>query len=450
MPRRPGVRAFGRRGDSGPLPGVIPFLYNTALHALALPTAPGLYLWARWRHARFREALPHRLGRTRGLPPPPSRPPLWLHGVSLGEVRTLQPLVQAWHTAHPACPILISSSTATGLDAARSLYPHASVTPFPLDTPPAVNALLEYWRPGCVALLETELWPNFFWACARRQLPLCVVSGRISARTLRGTGVLGPVWRAVLGAGATFAMQTAEDAQRIQTLGAPADCVQVLGDLKWEGVSPATPDAGARWRATWGVPAEEPLLVWGSTHASEERLAARVWHELRAAWPRLRLVVVPRHPERFDAAAVEASGPGVTLRRHSAGPTGDWDVLVVDAVGTLTATYPAATVAVMGGTFAPVGGHNVLEPLAAGAPTLVGPHTQHIRRVVEAARAADAVVCTHPQQLTEAVHALLDDPGRRASLIANGRALLEANRGVAARLVTLIEQIWPQATACEP
>lgn len=428
---------------------MIPLLYNTAVHVAAVPAAPLLYAWARVRRPRFREALPQRLGRTRGLPPRPAHAPLWLHGVSLGEVRTWGPLIDAWIAAHPDRPLLVSSATETGLDAARRLYPQACVTPFPLDTPPAVNALLHYWRPACVALLETEIWPNFFWACAKQRIPLCIVSGRVSERTARRPSVLGPLWRSVLAAGTAFAMQTAADAERIQSLGAPVDRISVLGDLKWDAVRAPAADTGAQWRDTWGLDADTPHVLWGSTHAPEDALALEAWRALRRTYPNARLTIVPRHPERFDAVADLMRRADIRVHRRSQGVRRDWEALLWDTIGDLPQLYATATVAVLGGTFAPIGGHNLLEPLAAGVPTLVGPHTHHIQRMTTAAVAADAVVQTTANHVATAIHSLVDQPKRRAELAANGRGLLADHQGVTARILALLESLCPPSASCE-
>lgn len=425
---------------------MIPLLYNAALHAGAAVAAGPAWLWTRARRPRLHEVLPQRLGRTGTLPPRPAAPPLWLHGVSLGEVRALRPLVAAWTAAHPDRPLLVTASTETGLDAARDLFaPGTAVAAFPLDTPFAVRAHLDHWRPACVALLETELWPNFFWACGRRGIPLCVLSGRVGERTLRAHTLLGPLWRSVLACGAGYAMQTEQDAARLVALGAPPDRVRVLGNLKWDAAPTPAPDAARAWRAAWGLGPDAPLVLWGSTHAPEERLALQAWLALRAAHPAARLCVAPRHPERFDAVASTLAAPGVRLHRRSAGPARDWDVLLLDSVGELADAYPAATVAVMGGTFAPVGGHNIIEVLAAGVPLLVGPHTHHIRHLVRAALEAEAVLPTTEADVGDAVARLLDDAGARARLAANGRALLALHRGTAHRLLTFLEDHWPVA-----
>ena len=423
--------------------------YTGALYLSALTVGPGVYCWARLRRPRLSHVLRQRLGRVDHLPPPPATAPLWLHGVSLGEVRALRPLAAAWRQTYPERPLLVSSSTETGLDAAAELFGDgAHVTPFPLDTPGAVCALLDYWRPACVALLETELWPNFFWTCAERRIPLCLVSGRIGERTVRGSGWTRPFWRRVLTCGSAFAMQTAEDAERLTRLGAPPERISVLGNLKWDGATAPPPDSGSTWRQAWGLATETPLVLWGSTHAPEETLALETWRALRRQHPALRLCVAPRHPERFDAVAAQLTAPHCTLHRRSAGPRTDWDVLLLDSMGELPELYAAATVVMMGGTFAPVGGHNILEPMAAGVPVLVGPCTKNIRTLVRTAEAAGAVRCTTEHALVQAAERLLSDEAARSELVANGRRLLDAHRGTTHRVLELLDSHWPTSAPC--
>ena len=429
---------------------MIRLAYNTALHVGGVIAAGPVLAWAHRRRPRFREHLPERLGRITRLPRPGGPPPLWLHGVSLGEVRALHPLVVAWRAAYPARPLLVSASTETGLDAASALYrDQATITPFPLDTPAAVRAHVDHWRPACVAMLETELWPNFFWMCADRGIPVCLISGRIGPRTMRTAKLLRPLWRSVLRCGAAYAMRDSADADRLIALGAPTDRVHVLGDLKWD-IAAATQASGGEWRAGWGLEEETPLVLWGSTHAPEEELALRTWQQLRVRDPRLRLCVAPRHPERFESVAQTLAVSGARVHRRSAGPTRDWDVLILDSIGELADVYAAATVVLMGGTFAPVGGHNIVEVLSAGVPCIVGPHTRHIRHLVDAATAADALLSTVEDRLLDVLGDVLHDADRRHALVANGAALLARHRGTAQRLTEFLDAQWPARLSAGP
>jgi len=311
-------------------------------------------------------------------------PPLWLHAASVGEVRAAAPLVAWLRQHHPSLPLIVSTTTTTGREVARVELRPEVATLLPLDALRIVDAAFRRVRPRALAVVETEIWPGMLRAAARTGAPVAVLSGRVSPRSFARYRYVAPLLRAALARVAVFGMQSAADAERIIALGAPVARVTVSGNIK----------SGARRGGAALAPlpgcAGRPRLVAASTQPGEEELVLAACAPLWRRWPDLLLVLAPRRPERFDAVAEALAASGLRAQRRRAAPrlAADTQVLLLDTLGELPAYFPAAHGAFVGGTIAPLGGHNVLEPAQAGVAVAFGPHTENVAAAAAALCAA--------------------------------------------------------------
>ncbi|HEY2251082.1 MAG TPA: glycosyltransferase N-terminal domain-containing protein, partial [Planctomycetaceae bacterium] len=334
---------------------------------------------------------------------------LWLHAVSVGEVLQLQPVIAALANSDLDLELVISTTTATGFDVARTRYPGRQVFYFPFDFSWAVNAALSRINPSAIALVELELWPNFIFAAARRGIPLALVNGRISERSFRGYQRIRPVMRAILSKIDVLAVQSETYARRLAALGADRSRIHVTGSIKFDGVETnrANPRT-AELRRLFGLAEQDTVFIAGSTQDPEERLAIKSYLKLRTKFSDLRLILVPRHKERFDEVAQLVQEEfGLPLLRRSglndceeirgdqfssnrSPPPARQDlniglnppVLLLDTLGELSACWGLATIAFVGGSLTSRGGQNMIEPAGYGAAVLFGPNTWNFKDVV--------------------------------------------------------------------
>lgn len=407
-------------------------LYSLLTYA-AVPLLPLRLWWRGRREPGYRERIGERFGRYANLPRPAGEV-LWVHAVSLGETRAAAPLIERLARERPRATILLTHMTATGREAGRALYGDRVVQAWlPYDVPFAVHAFLAHFAPRACLLMETEVWPNLVAACARRGIPVLLVNARLSARSLAGYRKVASLTRPMFAALAGVAAQTDADAARLREAGARD--VAVTGNLKFDMAVPASASAlAASLRERFG--AARPVFVAASTRDGEEALLLEAL--ARRPLPRNALtVIVPRHPQRFDAVADLLAARGARYVRRSGGtPVGD-DVAVVlgDSLGELFAYYAAADAAFVGGSLLPLGGQNLIEPIAVGTPTLVGPHTFNFTEAANAAVTAGAAVrVADADALVTEVAALLDDASRRARMREAALAFVAVHRGAAEKL----------------
>jgi len=403
-------------------------LYSAALYA-AIP-----FLLARlWWRGRREPGYRRRIGERLGLYAEPvartsaERALVWVHAVSVGEARAAAPLVRA--LAAEPCEVLLTCTTAAGRETLGSLHgKDARVVWLPWDTPAAVRRFLERFRPDLGVLVETEIWPNLIAACRDRGIPLILASARLSAKSARryawAAGLVGPAFRAL----SAVCAQSEEDAARLRELGAAA--VEVCGNLKFDvSPDPAKLAEGAAFRATL---AGRQVLLLASTREGEE---AMLLDALGAPPQEMLLVIVPRHPARFDEVERLLDARGLRLARRSRGTgTGEAQVLLGDTLGEMDFYYAAADVAVIGGSFAPLGGQNLIEALAAGAAVVLGPHMFNFAEATRLAlQAGAALQAPDAATAVREARALLADSARRGAMGEAGRRLCAAHRGATGR-----------------
>jgi 3-deoxy-D-manno-octulosonic-acid transferase len=411
-----------------------------ALLAALQPVYLARLWWRGRREPAYRTHLGERLGRYGGEPP--SSGWLWLHAVSLGETRAAAPLVQALRARRPELRLLLTHGTATGREAGAALLRAGDRQLWlPYDRPDAVGRFLAQFAPAAGVLMETEIWPHLIEAAAARGVPLVLANARLSPRSLDRGRRLDALRRPALASLAAVLAQTADDARRLQEAGARAPVV--AGNLKFD----MTPEPGlvARGRA-WHASLGRPVLMLASTREGEE--AGLLAAFLRLPAPRPLLLVVPRHPQRFDevAALLAQAGLGVARRsgfgdappREACGA----DAWLGDSLGEMALYYALADVALLGGSFAPLGGQNLIEAAAVGCPVLCGPHTFNFAEAAEGAIAAGAArrVADAGEGIARAA-ALLADPAARAAAADAGAAFTAAHRGAAQRMAQAIDAL---------
>lgn len=413
------------------------------LTVLLAPVAFAAVLWRGLRERTYWQGLGERFGH--GAPMPPG-PRIWLHAVSLGEVVAASALVRALRVRYPHAALLLTTSTPTGRARAQALFGDSvEVRYLPYDTPGAVRRFFERVRPTLAIILETELWPNLFRECAARGVPLLLASARISARSVSRYRRFGAVFGGLLAEHATVAAQSAGDSERFMAIGADPRRVHTIGNIKFDlAIDGDLRARGRELRAqTLGA---RPVWVAGSTHAGEEEQVLDAHAQVCDRMADVLLVLVPRHPQRFDGVAGLLARRGCRFERRSAAlpvQVGT-QVLLLDSVGELMSFYAAADIAFVGGSLVPSGGHNLIEPAALGVPVLTGPSHRNAEGIAQLLiREGVALEVAGAHELADAVRELIADPALRRQIGARAGQIVEQNRGSVARLLAIIETLLP-------
>ena len=388
----------------------------------------------RLRTGRWRSDARTRNGRVGELRRRAPGPRILVHGVSVGETNALVPLVEALADSGAVPDVVVSASTTTGFERARYLHRGTrEVVRFPLDLTWMVNRFLDAVRPDAVVLAELELWPTFMAACARRNVPVCVVNGRLSARSFRGYRAWRPLVRPMFTRLALVVAQTDVYRERFVELGVPAPRAIVGGSLKWDAARQGPDPAAAQALASaLGIDPGRPLIVAGSTGPGEEAALIR---DLPGG---CQLLLAPRSPERWDEVAALVPGMRRRSRKSSAAPAGAAPpstpvppVFLLDTIGELATAYLLADAVFVGRSLAPMGGSNPLEPVAAGKPTVIGPHHEHFQDIV-ATLSADGALAVSAEPM-RVLAGWIGNAAARKAVVRAGRRALSAHGGVSAR-----------------
>ena len=421
-------------------------LYSAVLGMGLLAYLPAFLV--RRRRAGYRRNLGQRLGRLgEGLPPEPR---CWVHAVSVGESAAAVPLVEGIRRRWPELGIVVSTITPTGARIVGERLAGTAVHRyFPIDLPGPVRRALDAARPRFFIAIETELWPNFLRALARRRIPAMIANGRISDRSFRRYRWVRGLMRRVLADVSVFAMQTDEDARRIIALGAPPSRVVVTGNLKSDLLPEAAGDDPAGWRARLHLGAGARLWIAGSTHRGEEAVVLDAFLRARSRCPELTLLLAPRHPERAGEVEALIRERGLLAARRSrlpaAGAPGA--VIILDTVGELAALYALAEIVFVGGSLVPIGGHNVLEPAMRGKPVLVGPHMSNFREGAELLqRSGGGLVVKDAPELERELARLLEDRDLARRMGDAAREAFAGRQGAVSATLDLVGlHLWPRA-----
>jgi 3-deoxy-D-manno-octulosonic-acid transferase len=368
---------------------------------------------------------------------------LWVHAVSLGEVNAAEPLIKALMEAYPQSPLVVTTVTATGSERVRQLFGDRVFSVYlPYDLPFAVHRFLRNVRPRLSVIVETEIWPNLYFACRRRGIPMLIANARLSERSMRGYARLRGVVRAALRCVTHIAAQSAADAERYRLLGAEPTQISVCGNLKFDMPIPADAvRAGQAMRQAWGP--TRPVWIAASTHEGEELPVLEAHLEVLKRLPDALLLIAPRHPERFRMveSAVRSLGFNAATRSADGVPSHSTQCFVLDAMGELLPFYAASSVAFVGGSLAPIGGHNVLEPAALSIPVVVGPHTFNFEGITSALiEEGGALRIAAADELGEAVQRLLRDATHREEMGLAARFVFDRERGAVDRVMKLIDE----------
>ncbi|HZD45727.1 MAG TPA: 3-deoxy-D-manno-octulosonic acid transferase [Acidobacteriaceae bacterium] len=424
---------------------MILFVYNMGLLLALLAGAPVWLL-----RPRGREGLRERLGAgaARVGHALAGRQQVWVHAVSVGEVVAASRLVEELDARLGRGSVAISTTTRTGQQLARERFGAGRCFYFPIDLPWVVRGAFRALRPRVLVLAESELWPNVLAECARQRIPVVVVNARVSDRSLPRYQRLRRWWRPFLEMLTLVLAQSAEDARRFVAIGVPETRVRVGGNLKFDVRPPQSSPVVEQLRAR--LPQGVKVLVAGSTLEDEERVLLEEWPRICARMPKTVMVLAPRHPERFARVAALAREKKVPLVQRSL-----WDgsalaagsVFLLDSIGELGSVYCLATVAFVGGSLVPAGGHNPLEPARFGVPVVMGPHYENFRDAVELLRSADALHVVERASVGEAIASLLANTDGTATMGMRGKKVFEEQAGATQRAVDAVVQLLSEGNA---
>jgi len=427
------------------------FLYSL-LWLIVLPLALLRLCWRARKEPGYVQHVGERLGRYDGLPS--QGPWLWVHAVSVGETRAAQPLIEALLATYPGHRLLLTHMTPTGRATGAQLFgkaPRVLQCYIPYDLPWLVSRFLRYFRPDAGMLMETEVWPNLVRGARKAGVPLFLVNARLSPRSFRRTARFGSAAAAMYADFAGVLAQTEGDAERFRALGVPS--VRVTGNLKFDMQAPEAAVArGHALRAAFGP---RKVLAAASTREGEEALVLEAfgrWAALCGDVPRPALLLIPRHPQRFDDVAAQAARFGFSVQRRSTMDGADFpsitdDILLGDSMGEMAMYFAASDLAFIGGSLLPLGGQNLIESCAVGTPVLIGPHTFNFAQATEDAIAAGA--CRRVSDgaaLMQAAGALLSNEETLAGMRANALHFAGLHSGATARTLAALPSVVPASS----
>jgi 3-deoxy-D-manno-octulosonic-acid transferase len=423
-----------------------------------------VFLYKAWRRHKYLPGLSQRLGRLPETLRCNGNPTLWFHACSVGETLSLQPLIHTLHQRFPEMRFVFSTITQTGqLMAAKNFaaYGEGITFYFPVDLASITKRVLEWIRPAMIVIIDTEIWPNLIHQAHKRGIPVVLANGRISASSFRYYRWAKPVLGKVFQNYRLLMMQSDDDSRRIAAIGAPPGKILVTGNIKFDKslAEEKTDEEIARDLEAGFCPAgfNAPLIVAGSTHRGEEEILIEVLRRIRT-YPQLggtRLLLAPRHPERFNEATESILGSGFTVRRRTdgSGQENASDIFLLDTLGELSAAYHLATVTFVGGSLIRHGGHSIMEPALYAKAIVIGPFTENFRGIVEEFRTQNAIRQISAgdtdrdlqvEQLTRAFADLLQNVNEREALGRAAFSILEKNRGAARITADQIASIFEE------
>ena len=434
---------------AGILSGCISWLLNGVYSILIIIASPWI-MWSAYRHGKYREGFAEKfLGR---VPQNSCQvPTIWLHAVSVGEVNLLATMIRDLSNRHPDWRLVISTTTKSGYDLACSKYADYAVFYAPLDFSWAVHAALHRVQPDLLVLVELELWPNWIRAAQKQGTRVAIVNGRLSDTSFRGYRRIRPLLAALLRQVDLVAVQNSEVAQRFAYLGTNPTILHVTGSLKYDGAqSDRNNSKTQELQKLAHYQSSNVIWLAGSTQHPEEKIVLREFTKLVADYPQLHLVLVPRHPERFNEVAQLLKESGLSwCRRSELGCSSvstdgqsPYSVILVDTIGELGAWWGMAHIGFVGGTFGSRGGQNMIEPAAYGVATCFGPNTRNFRDIVAQLLAANAVeVLDDPAALSAFVGRAMEDDAWAYQLGDRARQFVATQQGATLRTVELLESL---------
>jgi 3-deoxy-D-manno-octulosonic-acid transferase len=420
------------------------FLYSALFYCLVPLLLLRMVLRSR-RAPAYRRRLAERFALFDAQALSDRKPVIWVHAVSVGETIAAAPVIESLLQLYPEYRVVVTTTTPTGSERVGALFGDRVFHVYaPWDLPGATLRFLRTLKPQLLLLMETELWPNMIHYTALCGCQIVLANARMSARSARGYARVGALTRPMLAKLSAVACQSRDDADRLLALGLPADRLQVTGSIKFDlALDDSLRAQAAQLRAAFG---ERPVIVVASTHPGEDEQALTALTAVRGQHDNALLVLVPRHPERFDAVCTLCEGAGFKVTRRSAGtdPGPDTDIYLGDTMGELLLLLGTADVAVVGGSLVEHGGHNVLEPAAWGVPVVTGPHMFNFAEISAKLVAAGAMVqLTRPTGLADCLADLLAQPAERERMGQAGLQVLAANRGAREELLAIVAELLP-------
>ncbi|CAN5404111.1 3-deoxy-D-manno-octulosonic acid transferase [soil metagenome] len=415
-----------------------------ATYLAAAPVFLSAAYYKRARHGKYRRSLPGMFGANLPSPPLPAhRERAWLHSVSVGESVAAGAVFKRLQSRFPEWQFLSTTATETGQDQAKRSLAGANNFDFaPVDLSWKVDAFLRAYNPSLYLFFETEIWPNTLTRCGALRMPVFLVNGKLSERSGRRYAKLRGLFQPPLSNVTAFLMQTEADAERMRSVAGPRATIHVTGNVKFDNLpTPLSAEEKRDLRAQWGVSDDAFLLLAGSTHPREEPLILAAFDELKKSHPAARLAIAPRHPERFTAVADEIAATGRPVWRASTGAAAEANgdaIILLDQMGVLARSFGAADVALVGGSWNPIGGHNLLEAAAHGIPVVHGPHMHAQKEIMRVMGSHAASVEASERKLPSVLVRLAADANLRADLGRRGQQAAVENRGAADRSVAII------------
>jgi 3-deoxy-D-manno-octulosonic-acid transferase len=429
------------------------FLYSVLVLGIFVVVSPW-FLYQAIRYRKYIASLSQRMGYLPVSFNMDAERSIWIHAVSVGEVLTARPLAKDLRSRYPRLKIFLSTTTMTGQALARRNVPDVDeVFYFPFDLGVFVRRTLDVVKPRLFVMMETEIWPNLLRECQRRGVKTAIVNGRVSQRSYPRYRMVRGFMTRVLDDIDSFCVQSEQSARRFIDLGANPGRVTVTGSLKFDSLDLST--AALQTRAKdrvlryFRIPSTRPIIVAGSTMKGEEGAVLNAFRRVRTSVPGAMLILAPRHTERMAEVHQACVQEGFkTLRRSElpidAEPRAD--IVLLDTLGELATIYQLATVAFVGGSLVPTGGHNILEPAVFGKPVVFGPHMDNFAEIADAFIAnAAAIRVGSDRELGDVLVSLMTDPIRRARHGAAARALVEANRGAKDKTLAVLSRLLPES-----
>ncbi len=417
---------------------------NRTLYTLLLYLAVPVIAVRLWLRSRKAPAYAKRIGERFALTLPEFKPDgIWLHAVSVGESIAAAPVVKALQQQYPDLPITVTCMTPTGSERIQSMFGDSVQHCYlPYDLPLASKRFLKRLQPRLAIVMETELWPNHINQCARLNIPVVLANGRLSERSARGYGRFPKLVAPMLKQISALAVQSAIEAQRFIELGARAETVKVTGSIKYDQqVAEGLPEQAQTLREQWQA-SQRPIWIAASTHEGEDALILAAHQQLLRLFPKALLILVPRHPERFESVYALCIEQGMRVQRRSTGAlvTAEQQVLLGDTMGELMFLYALADVALVGGSLIKHGGHNMLEPVALAKPTLTGLHYFNFLEIAEQLLEAGGLqTVADSSQLAQAVARLWTSHSHTEKMCRAAQQVLQRNQGALQRLLDIIQ-----------
>jgi 3-deoxy-D-manno-octulosonic-acid transferase len=407
------------------------YLLYSVLLAVALVCATPYWLYQMLRHGKYRRGLTERLGFVPQRITPSTKPSIWIHAVSVGEVLAVSELVRRLQKEFPEHRVVISTTTDTSQMLARDRFGAENVFYFPFDFKHCVKPYFETLQPELIVIAETEFWPNFLRTAKEQGIRVAVVNARISDRSLPGYRRWQSILSRVLRNVDIFLAQTSEDVRRLCEIGTPADRVFVAGNLKFDVAAPSPPPIVNQLRSAFQSADAGPVLICGSTVEGEEEFLLEAFKNVLTQYPAAIMLLAPRHPERFEQVTelIKQSQFKFSKRSTWNGEPLSGGVFLIDSIGELASLYALADLAFVGGSLVSRGGHSILEPAQHGVAILVGPHTENFRDIVELFRDNNAVRIVSADQLRRAFLELLANENERRTLGRRALETLQSQRG---------------------